>query len=143
MSSFCKSYSHFFSKKLQHICVSLDINFNESLTNDDVRFEQLGPAVFSQNNNKTPGKNNVTREIIKASYYLISSVLLNLYNRMFETGDYPSSWGHSIIFPIFSKKKKKKKKKKDANNAQNYRGISLINILAKIYSQLLLIRLTQ
>ena len=37
------SYSHFFSKKFQHICVSLDGNFNESLTNDVVSFEQLGP----------------------------------------------------------------------------------------------------
>ena len=39
----CKSYSHFFSKKFQHICVSFDVNFNESLTNDIVSFEQLGP----------------------------------------------------------------------------------------------------
>ena len=38
----CKSYSHFFSKTLQHICVSLDVNFNESLTNDIGSFEQLG-----------------------------------------------------------------------------------------------------
>ena len=38
------SYSHFFSKKFQHICVSLDVNFNESLTNDAVSFEQLGPG---------------------------------------------------------------------------------------------------
>ena len=41
----CKSYSHFFSKKLQHICVSLSENFNESLTNDVVSFEQLGPGI--------------------------------------------------------------------------------------------------
>ena len=41
----CKSYSHFFSKKFQHICISLDVNFNESLTNDIVSFEQLGPDV--------------------------------------------------------------------------------------------------
>ena len=33
----------FFSKKFQHVCVSLDANFNESLTNDIVGFEQLGP----------------------------------------------------------------------------------------------------
>ena len=33
----------FFSKKFQHISVSLDLNFNESLTNDIVSFEQLGP----------------------------------------------------------------------------------------------------
>ena len=40
--------THIFSaKKLQHICVSLDVNFNESLTNDIVSFEQLGPAVYN------------------------------------------------------------------------------------------------
>ena len=39
-----QSYSHFFSKKFQHICISLDVNFNESLTNDIVSFEQLGPV---------------------------------------------------------------------------------------------------
>ena len=42
----CKSYSHFFRKKFQHICVSLDVNFKESLTNDIVSFEQLGPGVL-------------------------------------------------------------------------------------------------
>ena len=35
----------FFSKIVQHICVLLDVNFNESLTNDIVSFEQLGPGV--------------------------------------------------------------------------------------------------
>ena len=44
----CKSYAHFFSKKFQHICVSLDVDFNKSLTNDVVSFEQLGPAVYSE-----------------------------------------------------------------------------------------------
>ena len=34
----------FFSKKFQHICVSFDVNFNESLTDDIVSFEQLGPG---------------------------------------------------------------------------------------------------
>ena len=42
---YSKSYSHFFSKKFQHICVSLDVNFNELSSNDVVSFEQLGPDV--------------------------------------------------------------------------------------------------
>ena len=45
----CKTYSHFFSKKFQHIyvfCVSLNVNFNESLTNDVVSVEQLGPEFY-------------------------------------------------------------------------------------------------
>ena len=41
------SNSHFFSKKFHHICISLDVNFNESLTNDIVSFEQLGPGLSS------------------------------------------------------------------------------------------------
>ena len=46
----CKSYSHFFSKKIQHICVSVYVNFNESLTNDIVSFEQLDPVHFKNCN---------------------------------------------------------------------------------------------
>ena len=34
----------FFSKKFQHICLLLDVNFKESLTNDIVSFEQLSPV---------------------------------------------------------------------------------------------------
>ena len=48
MSSFCtaKATHIFFSKKFQHICVSLDVNLNESLTNDVVSFEQVGPDLI-------------------------------------------------------------------------------------------------
>ena len=41
---FCRNF--FFSEKFQHICVSLDVNFNDSLPNDIVGFEQLGPELF-------------------------------------------------------------------------------------------------
>ena len=40
-----KLLTFFQQKKIQHICVSLDVNFNESLTNDIVSFEQLGPVL--------------------------------------------------------------------------------------------------
>ena len=39
----------FFQQKFQHICVSLNVNFNESLTNDIVSFEQLGPDFYKCN----------------------------------------------------------------------------------------------
>ena len=52
MSCFCtaKATHIFFSKKFQHICVSLDVNFNKSLTNDIVSFEQLGPVLYHKKN---------------------------------------------------------------------------------------------
>ena len=30
------------------MCIALDVNFNESLSNDIVRFEQLGPGLIIQ-----------------------------------------------------------------------------------------------
>ena len=36
----------FFQQKFQHICVSLNVNFNESSTNDIDSFEQLGPEFY-------------------------------------------------------------------------------------------------
>ena len=43
VSSFCKckSYSHFFSKNISVYAIFDDQNFNDTLTNDIVSFEQL------------------------------------------------------------------------------------------------------
>ena len=43
----CKSYSHFFSKNISISAIFVDQNFNNTLTNDIICFEQLGPEVFS------------------------------------------------------------------------------------------------
>ena len=103
----------------------LDVNFTES---------ELRKVIFSLNNNKSPGIDSLTSEILKSAYDFISPFLLSLYNRMFNSAEYPRAWGEGIISPIF--------KKGDINDASNYRGIMLINVLAKVYSQLLLNRLT-
>ena len=41
----CKSYSHFFSKNISVCAIFNDQSFNDTLTNDIVSFEQLGPGV--------------------------------------------------------------------------------------------------
>ena len=66
-----KSYSHFFSKIFKHICLSLDVNFNESLTNDVVSFEQLGPDIFLI----SPFKHYVVSTHLK---HLIKALLLSM-----------------------------------------------------------------
>jgi hypothetical protein len=58
-----------------------------------------------------------------------------LYNRTFRGGEYPRFWVEGVITPIF--------KKGDTNDPQNFRRVSPLNILAKIYSQILLNRLTK
>ena len=47
VSIFTAKTTHiFFSKKFQYICVSLNVNFNDTLTKDIVSFKQLGPGYF-------------------------------------------------------------------------------------------------
>ena len=104
-----------------------NIGENENISNDELDMEftesELHSALFSQNNNKSPGIDSITSEILKASYDFISPFLLYLYNRIFNTGQYPRAWGEGIIAPIF--------KKGDVNDASNYRGITLIKCRSK------------
>ena len=85
--------------------------------------------------NKSPGIDNLSSELFKISFDIVSPFLLKLYNRLFSNGEYPRCWGEGVIIPIF--------KSGNRDEAKNYRGITLINILAKIYSQLLLNRFTK
>ena len=42
----CKSFSHYFNKNYWRISVINILNFNDTLTNDVVSFEQPGPGIF-------------------------------------------------------------------------------------------------
>ena len=64
----------FFQQKFQHICVSLDVNFNESLTNDVVSFEQLGPEQESIVSICLQPEKNLNVRVI----FII--IIYNLYN---------------------------------------------------------------
>ena len=46
VNSFCKSYCHFFSKNFKAYAIFHDQSFNDTLTNDVVSFEQLGPDIY-------------------------------------------------------------------------------------------------
>ena len=90
----------------------------------DISLEELKRSVFHKKNNASYGLDNVCSEAIKASFDIISPFLLKLVNQIFNSGDYPDSWGRGIIAPIF--------KSGDDNQAKNYRGITISNILSKV-----------
>ena len=96
---------------------------------------ELKTAIFAQNNNKSTGTDRLCAELFKDSFDIVSPFLLKLYNRLFLNGGYPRLCGEGIIVPIF--------KGGNPDEAGNYRGITLINILGKIYSQILLNRLNK
>lgn len=116
---------------------SPDLTMSQNIQNVDLDAEiseiELRNAVFSQKNNKSTGTDYLCAELFKSAYDIICPFLLKLYNRLLLNGEYPRLWGEGIIVPIF--------KGGNPDEAANYRGITLINIMGKIYSQILLNRL--
>src|SRR5678815_5721917 len=60
----------------------------------------------------------------------LKSLMLRFLNRCWEESRVPEGWGRSIIVPIY-------KGKGDAGNCKNYRGISLMDHMAKLYERIL------
>ena len=81
--------------------------------------------------NRSPDKQGMISEIIKNGE--VDSILLNLLNTCYATKSVPSDWHVSIIIPVF--------KKGDPKKCDNYRGIAIEDILAKLYNVLLSNRL--
>ena len=55
----CKSYSHLFSKNTSIYAIFNDQSFNDTLTNDIVSFEQLGPGVLIPLNMFEPAQDKI------------------------------------------------------------------------------------
>ena len=63
----------------------------------------------------------------------MSSILLDLFNHILNTGVFPDMWSESIIVPLHKCGSKLE--------PTNYRGISLINVMYKIFGNIVNSRL--
>ena len=97
---------------------------DDEMTEDEVRqaIRRLKPG-------KSPGLDQVLGEFLKAAEIQIVPFLTKLFNRIYDSGQYPESWTKSVIVPLL--------KKGDASNPENYRGISLLSIISKLFTYIL------
>ena len=61
--------------------------------------------------------------------------LHKLFNKLFQIGYFPENWSEGFIVPIF--------KKGDMNEVSNYRGITLLSTLGKLFTRILNNRLNK
>ena len=107
-----------------------DVYF-ESLEGDITEAE-IYTAVRALKNGKAAGPDGIIGEFFKHSATFVVPFLVKFFNRLFTTGQ---GWSEAIIHPLL--------KKGDANNPDNYRSISLLNICSKLYSHILNNRLNK
>lgn len=97
--------------------------------------EELYEVLRKAKQNKAPGEDRVPYEFFQNATSNFLELLLTSLNYIYRGGNIPDDFRKSIIFPIF--------KKGDPNNAANYRGISFMNTVTKIFTGLLNVRLTK
>ena len=74
------------------------------------------------------GPDELTPKILKLVALLIYEPLTRLYNKCLEAGVYPSIWKRPNIHPVF-------KKKGSPSDPTNYRPISLLPCLSKLFGK--------
>ena len=96
------------------------------VTDDEISVEEVKSAINGLKKHKAPGIDTLDPPVYKSFTEPLINHLTMLYNQVLSSGEYPSTWSVGKIKPIF-----KNGSKSDPNN---YRGISLLNVMAKLFS---------
>jgi hypothetical protein len=78
---------------------------------------------------KSAGPDRILNEVIKYTNPVMINTYMKIFNVILKTGIYPKSWKESFTIHIY--------KSGDNNDPNNYRGVSLINCLTKIFNTIL------
>ena len=112
-----------------------NINLDNSNLNSPFTIEELRKGIKSLKNGKASRHDKIVNEVIKASNDMMLLAYVKLFNIILDTGHIPDNWTIGIIKPIFKSKGSK-------NDTDNYRGITLLNCLGKLFTATLNTRLT-
>ena len=103
--------------------------FDDTILNEPITEDEILKASTRLKNNKSPGSDSIINEYIKASMPLMIKQYVGLFNKILDTGEYPDSWSLGLIIPIY-------KKKGDKHDCNNYRGITLLSCVGKLFTSI-------
>lgn len=105
----------------------------ESVFLSPVTENEIIGEISTLKNDAAAGPDNIQVKLLKRIHMFITKPLCHIINLAFTSGSLPLQWKESIIVPVF--------KSGNHENPSNYRPISLINNLAKIFEKCLKRRL--
>ena len=95
--------------------------------------DQVLDLINTLKSDKALGPDNFLSEILTSNPHWCAEPLAKLFTLVNSTGKIPQTWLSSVIIPIY--------KKGDASKPGNYRPISLLFNIGKLYSKFLLTKL--
>ena len=112
-----------------------DKQLNDLLISMQIDELELISALSKLDDNIKSGPDGIPPYVIKKLKASLFSPLLKIFNKSLSQGIFPEIWKKSFIFPIF--------KDGGKSNAANYRPISIISTLAKIFESIVVKRLSE
>lgn len=85
-------------------------------------------------NNKAPGGDKVVNQCIKTTILIFLPLYVELFNLIFNSGIVPEEWLIGLEKPIY-------KGKGDRSHRENYRPVTLLSCLGKLFISILCDRL--
>jgi hypothetical protein len=103
--------------------------------NKPIESQEVHSVITNLKQGKAAGIDSLVYEIFKFGGEGISQSTARLCNELFELERIPKDWARGLIFPLF----------KDGDNRvpDNYRGITLLSVVGKIYTSVLNNRVTR
>ena len=126
--------SDFVQEKIENWEASEDCLCNESL-DSIITIDELENALKKLKMNKSSGLDNILNVFLVFGGSQLKCVLLKLFNVILETGIFPAVWASGEIVPVF--------KSGDPNIPSNYRGITLVSCLGKLFTNIINVRLNE
>ena len=108
----------------------------EQILNTSFTAEEIYLCVKRLKNGKACGIDKILNEFIKSTFDKMKQVYVDLFNRVLATGQIPESWTVGTILPIY-------KNKGDRMDFNNYRDITILSCLGKLFTSVINSRLNK
>ena len=110
-------------------CMSNDLTFSF----EPIPKEGLQQIIKNLNHKKANGHDMINAKFLTFSNDIILKPLLGIINKCILQGKFPNSLKKAVVSPLF--------KKKDPFNKENYRPISLLTALSKVFEKFIELQL--
>lgn len=108
-------------------------NDNEGIPsqlNDPITSHEIMKCIRKLKNKKSAGVDYVLNEYIKTTKDVLCPLYEKLFNKILDTGVFPNEWLVGIIIPLY-------KNKGNTDDCNNYRGITLLSCMGKLFTSIL------
>jgi len=103
-----------------NVCADLDVPIELEEVEDAIRRLKLA---------KSPGNDQIVAEILKRGGDQVAKAVHSLCTKAWREEKLPTEWTRGIIFRVY--------KDGDKRDTSNYRGITLLSIVGKVYGQVI------